>query len=369
MRKAILVSALLGLTNVVWAVQVSQVAKRVETKAALGAGGTALLDLTYRSLLPQGEAKVDFRIGKGQIPREAMVLLPLDGRTRVVRKVFTTTDPSGLTFVLDGPGGSIPLRVSGPLRGVNWAVRYRALVSSDEKQILELSGVCEVTNQSGLDLPEADLFLPDGSSERTALKAGEKKHIAIGLWRSLPVRKTYTLDIQKRGKNPVVKYKFRSPLSDRALLPGTVRVYIATEGGERLLCTSRLKRVPPNGEAEMEIGTAPDIVGKRYLLSFRKDEHWEHGRLCWTTTREAYKVEVENRRKESIVISVLERIPDYWRIVKSNIPPKKKDAHTVEFEFTVPAGGKAWVEYELERFCVGPRRVSPIGPYERLVAK
>ena len=144
-----------------------------------------------------------------------------------------------------------------------------------------------------------------------------------------------------------------------------VRVYIRTEEGRRLLCSTRLEYAPPGEGVELECGTVADITGKRYLISFDKDEHWEHEQLCWTVLREVYKVQVENHRGEEARVEVVEHIPDVWRLIRSSVQPVEVDAHTMKFELLIPAGEKAIVEYEIERTILGPRRPAPFGPYQR----
>lgn len=347
-----------------FAVQLSQVGRLERAVVSLGQGGTALCDLFYTLPLPKGEATVDFRFGKGKVAKEAVVLLPADGRTVVVSKALREADPTGCLFKVRGPGGEVPVRASMPLRGVNWEARYRLLLSGDERTALSFEASLRVANEAGLDLPQCTLLLPDGSSTEAALDAGEVRLFSLGRWGGFGVERRYVLDIQRTGENPTLRLKFPSP-SEAPLLSGTVRVYVKAEGGERLLCATRLPFTPPGGRVELDCGKARDIVGKRFLVSFQKDEVWREGRFCWATTREGYKVEVENHKRETVVVEVLERIPDVWRLVKSNVKPKEVDAHTIKFELTAPAGGKVVLEYEVERTIIG-RRPVPFGPFQRL---
>jgi len=347
-------------------VKLSQVGRLERAWVSLGDGGVALLDLSYALTLPKGKATVDFRFGTGDIPKEAVVLLPGDGRTVVISKTLREDDPRGCSFVLEGPGGVVPLRVTLPLRRVNWEPQYRLILSPDEGRILLFACSIRVGNRSGLDIPEATLFLPEGSSvSLTPLKANEVRLFSVATGADIPMERVYLLDLQKGQKNPRLTLKFRSPLK-RPLLPGTARIYIRTGLGERLLCSTRLPYTPPGGEVKLKCGPARDLVGKRYLVSFQKEEVWREGRFCWATTREAYKVEVENHKKEAVTVEVVERIPDVWRLVKSSAKPVEVDAHTLKFRLSIPAGGKAVLEYEVERTIIGPRRrPTPFGPFER----
>lgn len=361
--RALTMMMLMALCGAAWAVQPSQVGRLERAAVSLGQAGTALCDLFYTMSLPEGEAKVEFRFGVGRVAKEAVVLLPADGRAVVVSKSLREADPTGCLFMLRGSGGEVPLRVSMPLRGIDWRPQYRLLLSPDEKVVLSFDSLLRVANEAGLDLPEGTLFLPDGSSVVLPLKAGEVRLFSLGGWEGLSVERRYVLDLQKTGENPILRLEFPSP-SKAPLLAGTARVYIRAEEGERLLCSTNLPFTPPGGKVELECGIARDIVGKRFLVSFKEDEVWHEGMFCWATTREAYRVEVENHKKEAVVIEVVERPPDVWRLVRSNVKPKEFDARTLKFEFTVPAGGKSSLEFEVERTIIGPKRPAPFGPFQ-----
>ena len=363
-RALVNLTLLAALASPLWAVQLSQVGRLEGATVSLGEGGTALCDLFYTLPLPKGEATVDFRFGKGSVAKEAVVLLPTDGRTVVVFRSLREADPTGCLFKVRGPGGEVPLRVSIPLRGLRWEAQYRLLLSADERRALSFEASLRLANGAGLDIPRCTLFLPDGSSTVASLKAGEVRLFALGRWANLGVERRYVLDLQRAGENPTLRVEFPSP-SKGPLLPGTARVYVEAREGERLLCATSLPFTPPGGRVKLVCGRARDIVGKRFLVSFEKEEVWREGRFCWATTREAYRVEVKNHKREAVVVEVVERIPDVWRLVRSNIEPKETDAHTLKFEITVPAGGKGVLEYEVERTIIG-RRPVPFGPFQRL---
>ena len=61
----------------------------------------------------------------------------------------------------------------------------------------------------------------------------------------------------------------------------------------------------------------------------------------------AWKITLKNRKKEDVVVDVVESMPVNWRILKSSHPYQKTDAFTVRFSIPVPRDGEAVCTYRV----------------------
>lgn len=195
-------------------------------------------------------------------------------------------------------------------------------------------------------LPAA-VDLPDGSVSQVPLYATRtidcertSLYESGGGW--LPPQPMIGRDyLPGSGSNAIV-----STLKLRAFdsLPaGYLRVLTADRSGTpQFIGEGRINDTPKGSDADITLGTAFDLRGERERTAFKVDKN---GR----TLDEAFRITLTNAGDGARVVTVREH-PSRWRqwtLVSSTSKPSKQSPDLLEFQVTVPAGGKATLDYAI----------------------
>lgn len=146
-------------------------------------------------------------------------------------------------------------------------------------------------------------------------------------------------DYQQGGNTSVI-----STLQLKAFdsLPaGYLRVLTADRQGVlQFIGEDRIADTPKGGDVHIVLGTAFDLRGERERTAFHVDK-------AGRTLDEAFRITLTNAGDSARVVTVREH-PQRWRqwsVVSASIKPSKQTTDTLEFQVTVPAGGKATLDY------------------------
>ncbi|WP_199100699.1 DUF4139 domain-containing protein [Dyella sp. ASV21] len=186
--------------------------------------------------------------------------------------------------------------------------------------------------------------LPDGSVSQVPLYdtrtlACERTSLfeTGGGW--VPPQPMISPDYQSGGNTSVI-----STLALHAFdsLPaGYLRVLTADrQGALQLIGEDRIADTPKGGDVHVVLGTAFDLRGERERTAFHVDK-------AGRTLDEAFRITLTNAGDSARVITVREH-PQRWRqwsLVSSSVKPSKQTTDTLEFQVSVPAGGKATLDY------------------------
>jgi hypothetical protein len=126
----------------------------------------------------------------------------------------------------------------------------------------------------------------------------------------------------------------------RPLPAGIIRLYKEdADGSYQFVGEDRIAHTPKKGTVKLRVGEAFDVVAERTQTEFRKVSPKQH--------ESAWKITLKNRKKEEVVVDVVESMPVNWRILKSSHPYQKTDAFTVRFSIPVPREGEAVCTYRV----------------------
>ncbi len=277
-------------------------------------------------------------------------------------------------------GGSSDAELSYLTGGMGWHAEYVAVVNPDDTA-LTLSSWVSVANHSGASYPDARLKLVAGDVHRVreelrqmrgravelqALEAApfeereffefhlyelerpttvadrETKQIALfhpaGVRR---VEKKFTFDADRLGPKVVVTLEFENRQEDglgMALPGGKVRVYKQdADASQEFVGEDRIDHTARNEKIRLTVGRPFDVVAEKKQAAFR--------RVSDRVSEASYEIEVRNRKKEAITVTVVEHPQGDWEIVQRSQEFTKKDAFTIEFPVRVPPDDKATVTY------------------------
>ena len=278
-------------------------------------------------------------------------------------------------------------------REINWKADY-VLVLNKTDTTADLSGWVTIDNKSGSTYNNAGLKLvagnphrvetvpargvyamedklaaaaPPGFSEsalfeyhvynlrgKTDLKNRQTKQIK--LLEAAPVKIEKKLQVKSNGRfyrQPHGSGAKRVPVEvfisfdntgsnklGRPLPAGIIRLYKEdADGSYQFIGEDRIGHTPEKETVKLRVGEAFDVVAERTRTEFRKVSPKQH--------ESVWKITLKNRKKEAVVIDVVESMPANWRIIKSSHSYQKTDAFTARFSIPVPGDGKVICTYRV----------------------
>jgi hypothetical protein len=192
-------------------------------------------------------------------------------------------------------------------------------------------------------LPHA-VDLPDGSVSQVPLYAErslacERTALYENGNRWTPPQPMLAPDFDTGGGN-AIESTLRFTAFD-SLPAGFLRVLGSDNAGTpQFLGEGRIDDTPKGSDASLTLGTAFDLRGERERTSFKLDK-------AARTMDEAFRIVLTNAGPSARVVTVREH-PSRWRewtLASSSIKPVKQSPDLLEFKVSVPAGGKATLDY------------------------
>jgi hypothetical protein len=272
--------------------------------------------------LVKGENQVDFSWANTQIDPNTIVFRVIgseDEAKPLEAKVLSVSYPPNEAALVWAVGasdsGSARVRISYLLGNLSKSFNYRAIASKDEKT-LTLSQYMRLQNLANEEFGSTNLWAGFGREFLKPVGLNETKEMLMAKFDSVPVKKTYTADMEEFGYLDAPQKKLRVPMhyvlkNDKdnklgaAPLPyGKVRIFI--DGGEStaFLGEDWGKFTPVDDEMRLFLGVAQDVVVKRII------EKNEGRRIAGNLySREVIvKFEIENRKDQPITLDIAENL-------------------------------------------------------------
>ena len=147
-----------------------------------------------------------------------------------------------------------------------------------------------------------------------------------------------------KTKNPVNVYiKFKNSKDNNLGMPlpeGVMRLYKKDErGSQQFIGEDRIEHTPGNEEVKLKTGEAFDIVAERRQKDFKK--------LSTKLYESEWEITLKNRKKEDIVVGVIESLSGNWQVIENSHPYEKVDAFTVRFDVKIPNDEEVKVTYRI----------------------
>ncbi len=319
------------------------------------------------------------RIETGAPGRIAYGAIPANLRDRPTLVVQVESDAAG-TRELD---------LSYLSGGLTWRADYVATLSKDESK-LDIAGWVTLVNESGSAYANAKLQLVAGDinrvrEERTArfnvqasapvmeakamaqenlfeyhlytlshpttILDNQTKQVALLSASAVPVRKEYLLtgqdwyyrsaasDLGSKQKIAVmIEFENRGGELGVPLPKGVVRVYKSDSKGNALFVgEDAIDHTAKNDKVRLKLGDAFDVTATRKQTSFR--------RISNDVYESAYRIELNNAKDVPVTVKLVEPVAGDWEIISESHKHIKGEAHAAVWSVTVPAEGKAMLEY------------------------
>ena len=312
--------------------------------------------------LQKGVNKVDFSWRGVNIDATSIQVRMLGHPDAVV--VLNTSYPpneNALIWEINSPAAQEErVRISYLLSGLGRDVVYKAVAEPNEKA-LTLRNYLRLRNDSGEDLTDAEIGIGYGANFKKTIAHEEVLEMLSERVEGLPIKKILTWDAASLPWDPeyekktvgiplsyVIKNDKDSKLGTHTLLPGKVRIFIKTREqaageGEGVAFTGEdwAQLTPADREMKLFIGQSRDVkVTQRRTKDDKTNIRRNNANnIVLNDTDEVYKLEIENFKKTTVDLVIVEHVAGYWKMVENSHPDqfKKKDAFTFEYNLTLPA--------------------------------
>ena len=283
--------------------------------------------------------------------------------------------------------------------GLGWKADYVAELNAAEDR-LDLSGWVTLTNTSGATYRNAKLQLVAGDVNRvreeirpmramakmdmavaaapamaeeslleyhlytlqrpTTIAENQTKQVALLSAAGVPARKElllqgadyyYQSSVGDLGQKIKVGafIEFDNNEASRLGLPlpkGVMRVYKKdTAGNAQFVGEDRIDHTPKNEKVRLKLGDAFDVIADKKQTDFKKLPNPAKGTAAFES---AYEITLKNAKKEAVTVTVQEPIPGDWKMLKASHPHDKVTSNTAVWKITVPAEGKAVLNYRVQ---------------------
>ena len=276
--------------------------------------------------------------------------------------------------------------------GLSWRADYVAELGADENK-LDLAGWVTLTNQSGTAYENAKLQLVAGDVNRvqedfaprpmvkamvaaapmremareevfdyhlytlgqtTTIRDNQTKQVALLSAAAVPVQKEYLLtgeswyyqaqatDLGQKLKIAVF-LEFDNAGGDlgKPLPKGVVRVYKKDSKGNAIFIgEDGIDHTAKNDKVRLKMGNAFDVTANRKQTGYKLIAGRPNPMI-----ETSWRIEFNNAKDQAVTVKVVEPMPGDWEMVSETRPHAKGDAHSAVWLVTMPAGGKATLEY------------------------
>jgi hypothetical protein len=244
------------------------------------------------------------------------------------------------------------VRISYLLGNIDRLITYKAVADTDETQVA-LRSFIVLRNFSGEDFDSARVLLDYGEAFERGVLHEQTRQLLFLKRTEVPITKVWTFDarslpwdpqeLENRNIGIPVTYRIdntaESTLGEFALWGGKARVFQHDGHGSTIMLGEDVSPLVPVGEAmELYIGDSRDIVVtqrkmREQMINIRRSVHND---IVLYDMDEVITAKIENFKDTPAVLTLIEEIPDQWRMIECNLEYEREDAFTIKFEITLP---------------------------------
>jgi len=278
------------------------------------------------------------------------------------------------------------VQISYLTQGIQWQAEYIASIR-EEEGLLDLGGWASIENRSGHTFKDARVRLVAGDVHRvspqpyrakdrmrgqvTMMEAAspapgfqetpqfeyhlytldrpatltdrQSKQLILFPPTSVKAEKEFTYDGSRDQENVRVNLVLANTKENglgKPLPAGRIRVYKETGGSTAAFAgEDSIGHVAEGEEVRVYLGNAFDMVGERTVLETRQ--------VSKRSRQETVSIELRNRKDTAATVTVIEHLRGDWEFIGTTPKVRKKEAHKVEFELTVPKKSEKAFTYQV----------------------
>jgi hypothetical protein len=277
--------------------------------------------------LVKGENQVDFSWANTQIDPNTIVFRvigPADGKRLDVNVVSVSYPPNEAALVWavgSSDSGSARVRISYLLGNLSKSFNYRAVASNDETTLVlsQYIRLLNFANEEFASSTSTNIWAGFGKEFLKPVGLNETKEMLMSRREGVPIKKTYTADLEEFGYLDPAQKKLRVPmhyvikndkpshLGEAPLPYGKVRIFIQPAQASQstaFLGEDWGKFTPVDDEMRLYLGVAQDVVIKRTIE--KNENHRIAGNLF--DQEVIVKYEIDNRKDKPVTLNIAENL-------------------------------------------------------------
>lgn len=249
------------------------------------------------------------------------------------------------------PGEPPPVPMAAPMN--------RPEKSNDAVLVRRMSGFVAMAESVGREreivkegLSEYFLYTVEG---RDTIPTGWSKRLPSFRAEAVPMASFYKFEQERWGDGVMRYYRFKndakSKLGKEPLPDGRVQAFrVAGKGGEyAYIGGTAVKYIPVDEQVDLELGMDPEVRVEPVLMNFDKFDirRNEDGNVVGWTTRETWKIEVQNSRDIPVGLDIRRNFGGDWTLATKETY-EKVDADTIKFSVPLKPREQRVITYDLE---------------------
>ena len=180
-------------------------------------------------------------------------------------------------------------------------------------------------------------------NQKINLKSNESILARLYPPKNVSFKKTYLFENNEKNQRDeplMVEYTIPNIEENNLGIPlpeGNIQIYqYLNEQDIEFIGEDHLSQVTKGEEATITSGRAFDVIGKRSIINFDRQQKSEEASIM---------IEINNTLTNQINVRLVEEIRGDWVIRKASSNYQKKDATTIQFSISVPANRSKTVTY------------------------
>ena len=180
-------------------------------------------------------------------------------------------------------------------------------------------------------------------NQKINLKSNESILARLYPPKNVSFKKTYLFENNEKNQREeplMVEYTIPNIEENNIGIPlpeGNIQIYqYLNEQDIEFIGEDHLSQVTKGEEATITSGRAFDVIGKRSIINFDRQQKSEEASIM---------IEINNTLSNQINVRLVEEIRGDWVIRKASSNYQKKDATTIQFSISVPANRSKTVTY------------------------
>jgi hypothetical protein len=349
--------AILAINQLQARVKLTAVPEKNSTTIKMANNRETLVTEVQTLTLQQGINKVDFSWNGVSIIPTSIRLKPTIGtKVKLLNVSYPPAENALVWEISSSEALEEKVSISYLLNGIDKLTDYTLTVNKEETEGT-LREYFVIRNFSGENFEQSNILTPNEQTIKDqSIDTLETKKLLLAKNSGVKIKKVWTFDSTKLPWDPKdvdgnvnipVTYEIINAESNKlgkyTLPAGKVRVYQEDGSGSTIfLGEDNIKNSPVNDVAKIEIGASRDIVvtQKKMQSKIEPTKRDTNNHMILHNLNEMVTVKIENFKDTPAQLTLIENIPNEWRLNSCNMKYELEDYQTLKFVIDLPPKAK-----------------------------
>ena len=351
------VLAILAFNQLQARVKLTAVPEKNSTTIKMANSRETLVTEQQTLTLQKGINKVDFSWNGVSIIPTSIRLKPTTGtKVKLLNVSYPPAENALVWEISSSEALEEKVSISYLLNGIDKLTDYTLTVNQGETEGT-LREYFVIRNFSGENFEQSNILTPNEQTIKDQnIQTFETKKLLLAKTSGVKIKKVWTFDSSKLPWDPKnvngnvnipVTYEIINASSNKlgkyTLPAGKVRVYQEDGSGSTIfLGEDNINNSPVGDVAKIEISASRDIVvtQKKMQSKIEPTKRDKNGNMILHKLNEIITVKIENFKDKPAQLTLIEKIPNEWKMNKCNMQYELEDYQTLKFVIDLPPKAK-----------------------------